>query len=110
MPRRAVRFLLQFVAFNPKLGPLRYLATGTILYVLFALVLVYVIAPIRGYTGGLTMHDKLGYDAERWLATAVYDPKGNFVGTFDARLDSLRDVNYTDNVIEVGDYSANPDH
>ena len=72
--------------------------------------LVYVVAPIRGYSGGLTMHDKLGYDAERWLATAIYDPKGNFVGTFDARLDSLRDVNYTDNAIEMGDYTANPDH
>ena len=110
VPLRALRLFMQAVAFNPKLGPLRHLATGAFLYVLFALVLVYVIAPIRGYTGGVTMHDKLGYDAERWLATAIYDPKGNFVGTFDARLDSLRDVNYTDNVIEVGDYSANPDH
>ena len=77
---------------------------------LFALLLVYVVAPIRGYTGQLTMHDKLGYDAERWLATAIYDPKGNFVGTFDPRLDSLRDVNYTDTAIELGDYVANPDH
>ncbi len=56
------------------------------------------------------MRDKLGYDAERWLATAIYDPKGNFVGTFDARLDSLRDVNYTDTAIELGNYVANPDH
>ena len=45
--------------------------------------LVYVVAPIRGLTGQLTLSDKLGYDAERWLATAIYDPKGNFVGTFD---------------------------
>ena len=56
------------------------------------------------------MHDKLGYDAERWLATAIYEPKGSFVGTFDPRLDSLRDVNYTDSAIEVGNYIANPDH
>ena len=44
------------------------------------------------------------------MATAIYDPKGNFVGTFDPRLDSLRDVNYTDKSIELGDYTANPDH
>ena len=109
-PRRAVRVVMSAVTFNPKLGPLRHVATFAVLYVLFAIVLVYVIAPIRGYTGQLTMHDKLGYDAERWLATAIYDPKGNFVGTFDPRLDSLRDVNYTDEAIELGDYVANPDH
>ena len=56
------------------------------------------------------MADKLRYDAERWLATAIYDRAGNFVGTFDPRLDSVRDVNYTDAPIEVGDYTANPDH
>ncbi|HPG88506.1 MAG TPA: glycosyl transferase family 51, partial [Hyphomicrobium sp.] len=91
-PRRAVRLVMSAVTFNPKLGPLRHVATFAVLYVLFALVLVYVIAPIRGYAGQFTMHDKLGYDAERWLATAIYDPKGSFVGTFDPRLDSLRDV------------------
>ena len=36
--------------------------------------------------------------------------KGNFVGTFDPRLDSLRDVNYTAEPIDLGDYVANPDH
>ncbi len=54
--------------------------------------------------------DKLRYDAERWLATAIYDAKGNFVGTFDPRLDSLRDVNYSGAAIDLGDYVANPDH
>ena len=110
MPRRIVRWLMMAVAFNPKLGPLRHVLTAAVVYVLFALVLVYVAAPIRGYFGQLSMHDKLGYDAERWLATAIYDPKGSFVGTFDPRLDSLRDVNYTDSAIELGDYVANPDH
>ena len=109
-PRRAIRLVMSAITFNPKLGPLRHVATFAVLYVLFAFLLVYVIAPIRGYTGQLTMHDKLGYDAERWLATAIYDPRGNFVGTFDPRLDSLRDVNYTDEAIELGDYVANPDH
>jgi membrane peptidoglycan carboxypeptidase len=110
LPRRIVRWLMLAVAFNPKLGPLRHLFTAAMLYVLFALLLVYVAAPIRGYVGDLSMHDKLGYDAERWLATAIYDPKGSFVGTFDPRLDSLRDVNYTDSAIALGDYVANPDH
>ncbi len=110
VPRRIVRVLVHAVTFNPKLGPLRHIATAAVLYVLFALVLVYVIAPLRGFAGQMTMHDKLGYDAERWLATAIYDPKGNFVGTFDPRLDSRRDVNYTDSAIELGDYTANPDH
>ena len=45
--------------------------------------------------------EKLRYDAERWLATAIYDARGNFVGTFDPRLDSLRDVNYTDAAIDA---------
>ncbi|CEJ83843.1 Glycosyl transferase family 51 [Hyphomicrobium sp. GJ21] len=110
LPRQVVRRLMSAVAFNPKLGPIRHVFTATSLYVLFALVLVYIAAPIRGYIGDLTLHEKLGYDAERWLATAIYDPKGNFVGTFDPRLDSLRDVNYTDSDIELGNYVASPDH
>ncbi len=110
VPCRALRVLANATAFNPKLGPVRHLASAGIGYVLFAIVLVYIAAPIRAYTGAATMRERLGYDAERWLATAIYDPKGDFVGTFDPRLDSLRDVNYTDEAIEFGDYVANPDH
>ncbi len=110
LPVRAVRFLTDWVAFNPRLGPLRHVASAAILYVIFAFLLVYVVAPIRGLAGSTYMADKLRYDAERWLATAIYDSRGSFVGTFDARLDSQRDVNYTDAAIELGGYTANPDH
>ncbi len=48
LPRRPLRFLSNAIAFNPKLGPLRHVATAGILYVVFALLLVYVVAPIRG--------------------------------------------------------------
>ena len=41
------------------------------------------------------------FDARRDRVAAVYDARGNFVGTFDPRLDSRRDVNYTDAAIEV---------
>ena len=77
---------------------------------MFALALVYVVAPLRGLVGQYFLADKLRYDAERWLATAVYDAGGGFVGTFDPRLDSQRDVNYTDAAIALGGYVANPDH
>ncbi len=108
-PARIVRFTLNLVAL-PWLGPLRYLVHAALLYVVFAVVLVYVVAPIRGLVGAVYMAEKLHYDAERWLATAIYDGSGNFVGTFDPRLDSQRDVNYSDAPIEFGDYIANPDH
>ncbi len=104
------RTLVTGIAFNRRLGALRYVVWGAAGYLVFALALVYVVAPIRGVVGAYFMSDKLRYDAERWLATAVYDTRGNFVGTFDPRLDSRRDVNYTDTAIEVGDYTANPDH
>jgi penicillin-binding protein 1A len=110
LPVRIVRFVLGSIAFNPRLGPIRYLTAAAVGYVAFALILVYVVAPLRGFVGSFTMAEKLRYDAERWLATAIYDPKGSFVGTFDPRLDSRRDVNYTDAAIEIGDYVANPDH
>lgn len=109
-PVRVVRFITDWVAFNPRLGWARHVASAAILYVIFALLLVYVIAPIRGLAGSTYMADKLRYDAERWLATAIYDSRGSFVGTFDPRLDSQRDVNYTDTAIEIGSYTANPDH
>ncbi|MDX2154889.1 MAG: transglycosylase domain-containing protein [Hyphomicrobiaceae bacterium] len=110
MVRGINRVLFRGIAFNPRLGPLRHLATAGLIYVAFAVVLVYVVAPIRGYIGHHYLGDKLAYDAERWLATAIYDRSGSFVGTYDGRLDSQRDVNWTDATIEVGGYQANPDH
>ena len=110
VPLRAAALISDWIAFNPRLGPLRYVFAGGITYVLFAIILVYVAAPLRGVIGHIYMGDKLRYDAERWVATAIYDTKGGFAGTFDPRLDSRRDVNYTDKSIEMGDYTANPDH
>ncbi len=109
-PIQLVRLLSGSVVFNPKLGPLRYVAGAGIAYVVFAVLLVYVVAPLRGVIGHQTIGRQLTYAAERWLATAVYDSSGAFVGTFDPRLDSLRDVNYTEAAIDVGSYVANPDH
>ena len=110
LPVLVLRFLTEWVAFNPRLGPLRHVFLAAFAYVIFAVCLVYVVAPIRAITGAYTIADKLKYDAERWIATAIYDRRGSFVGTFDPRLDSVRDVNYTDRSIELGDYTANPDH
>ncbi len=110
VPVLTSRTLVTGIVFNPRLGALRYVVWGAAGYLIFALSLVYVIAPIRGVVGAYFMSDKLRYDAERWLATAVYDTRGQFVGTFDPRLDSRRDVNYTDAAIEIGSYTANPDH
>ena len=109
VPARVMRTTLAAVAL-PRLGPLRYVVHAALAYVAFALLLVYVVAPVRGIVGSYMMADKLRYDAERWLATAIYDRAGNFVGTFDPRLDSVRDFNYWDQPIELGDYTANPDH
>jgi penicillin-binding protein 1A len=110
VPVRAARFVIDAIAFNPRLGPLRYVILGGFGYIVFAFALVYVVAPIRGYTGQYFLADQLRYDAERWVATAIYDRGNNFVGTFDPRLDSKRDVNYTDSAITIGDHVANPDH
>ncbi len=110
LPLLALRVLAQGVIFNPKIGPLRHVFTAAVAYVVFAVTLVYVVAPLRGVVGQYYLGGKLRYDAERWLAPAVYDATGAFVGTFDARLDSKQDVNFTDKAIEYRDYTANPDH
>ena len=110
VPMRVASLFGEWIAFNPRLGPLRYVAMAATAYLVFAIVLVYAVAPLRGLAGHYLLGEKLRYDAERWLATAIYDRSGGFVGTFDARLDSQRDVNYTDAAIDVGNYTANPDH
>jgi hypothetical protein len=111
-PKRIVRFLLDAVMLNPYLGWTRYLILGGLGYVVFALALVYIIAPARAITGQYWLGEKLRYDSERWLATAIYDREGAFVGTFDPLLDSVRDFNTTGKPILLGDtgYVANPDH
>ncbi|MFM2423079.1 MAG: hypothetical protein RL291_1609 [Pseudomonadota bacterium] len=110
LPVHALRFLAFSVVMNPRLGPLRYVATAAVAYLVFALVLVYIVAPIRGIVGAQYLAQKIHYDAERWLATAVYDRHGAFIGTFDPRLDSKKDVNFTDSPIEHLGHIANPDH
>jgi hypothetical protein len=110
LPIRLVRALVFLLTTRPSFGPLRHGLGLAMAYVVFALALVYVVAPLRGIVGQYFLADKLRYDAERWLATAVYDSAGGFVGTFDPRLDSQRDVNYTDAAIALGGYVANPDH
>ena len=112
LPMYVMRLLLDGILFNPHLGRLRYVLFAGVGYCLFAVILVYVIAPIRGFTGQYWLGQKLRYDSERWLATAIYDRNGNFVGTFDPMLDSKRDVNFTGAPIELADsgYVANPDH
>jgi len=112
LPIKLLRFILYAVVFNPRLGPLRYIAAVGLLYIGIAISLAYIYAPLRGHIGAYWMANKLNYDAERWMATAIYDKSGNFVGTFDPRLDSKRDVNYTGIPIELNNtgYVANPDH
>lgn len=112
LPIKVLHFLTYSVMLNPRLGPLRHLFTIAFFYAVFAVLLVYVVAPIRGLAGDIWNGEKLRYDSERWLGTAIYDRKGHFVGTFDARLDSQRDVNYTGVPIEdpATGYVANPDH
>lgn len=107
---RVGRVLALSVAPSPRLGPLRHVVTIALLYAVFAVTLVYVVAPVRGYIGHRYLGDKLTYDAERWLATAIYDAKGNFIGAYDGPLDSQRDVNWTDRTIQLEGYTANPDH
>src|SRR5262245_8013603 len=90
---RLLQGIVSVFTSRPRLGPFRHVVALGVAYLLFSLALVYVVAPIRGIVGQYFLADKLRYDAERWLATAVYDASGAFVGAFDPRLDSRRDVN-----------------
>ena len=72
LPFRMLRALVFALTTRPSFGPLRHLSFA-VGYLVFALALVYVVAPLRGIVGQYFLADKLRYDAERWLATAVYD-------------------------------------
>jgi penicillin-binding protein 1A len=109
-PCWAFRFVITTLVFNPRLGRLRLIVAPAILYVLFALTLTYVYAPIRGLAGQMWMAKVLTYADERSLGTAIYDVKGRFVGIFDPLLDSEEDFNATGHPIELPGYIAYPDH
>lgn len=108
----ALRILISMVVFNPHLGPLRYLTGTVFFYILFAFCLVYLFAPIRGWAGSYWMGPKIHYASERWLGTAIYERDGHFIGTFDPKMDSRRDLNTTGQPILINNpsYTANPDH
>ena len=110
IPVRAVRLFLSTILFNPRLGPFRYLLAPVLLYVLFAVALVYVYAPVRGMVGQVWMGEALRYANERSLGTAIYDSNDRFVGIFDPVLDSEEDFNYLGRPINLPEYIAYPDH
>ncbi len=107
-----VRILISMVVFNPHLGPLRYITGTVFFFLLFSCLLVYVFAPIRGWAGSYWMGPKIHYASERWLGTALYNKEGHFIGTFDPKMDSRRDLNTTGKPILINNpsYVAHPDH
>ena len=80
LPFRILRALVFALTTRPSFGPLRHALTFAFGYLLFALALVYAVAPLRGLVGQYFLADKLRYDAERWLATAVYDAGDRYLG------------------------------
>ena len=108
-----IRIPLRMTEFIPRLPTgLRLIILPFILYISFAFVLVYPFAYVRGWAGQVWYSEKLRYAEERWQATALYDYNGNFAGTFDPRMDSKLDVNYTGKpiVLDNENYTAAPDH
>ncbi|MEO0671855.1 MAG: transglycosylase domain-containing protein, partial [Pseudomonadota bacterium] len=110
IPIRAAAAAIVNLAYNPRLGWLRYPVFGAGAYVAFAVVLVYIAAPLRGIIGANYEASSLNYAAERWAATAIYDQRGDFVGLYNPRLDSERDVNSSGRAIRIAQHVANPDH
>ncbi len=110
LPIRAGRFLFATLIFNPRLGKLRLVVAPFALYLLFALTLTYVYAPLRGAIGQVWMERVLTYADERSLGTAVTDAGGRFIGILDPVLDSEDDLNLSGRPIETPDYIAYPDH
>ncbi len=110
LPIRAARFLFSTLIFNPRLGKFRLVVAPFALYLLFALTLTYVYAPLRGAIGQVWMGRVLAYADERSLGTAVTDAGGRFIGILDPVLDSEDDLNLSGRPIETPDYIAYPDH
>ena len=110
IPYRVGRFLVGSVLLNPRLGRFRLVVTPVLAYVIGALVLVYIYAPLQGLSGSVWMGKALHYANERSLGTAVFDSGQRFVGLLDPILDSEEDVNFTGRPIALPDYVAYPDH
>jgi hypothetical protein len=81
------------------------------LFVIAAVMLVYIVAPIRGFYGHKAgLGSQLEYANERSLATALFDAGGDFLGILHPALDSQRDVHYGGKPVELPNYIAYPDH
>ena len=79
----AFRLIFSALLFNPRLGRLRFVTTPAILYVLFAFILVYMYAPLRGTNDQVWMGGVLAYANQRSLGTAIYDKHDRFISIFD---------------------------
>ena len=111
LPFRILHLLLDRVAFNPRLGPLRYVAGAGIFYVSLALLLVYVRGAPPRRSSAIT----------RWAKSCTTTPSAGWrpPSTTRAATSSAPSIRASiacatsttpSEAIDLGDYVANPDH
>ncbi len=110
LPFRLVNLVVGGLFLNIRWRWVTYSINAVLLFGLAALVLAYPVAFLIGWADPGNFKPVFTYADQRARGTAIFDASERFVGIIDPHLDSVYDLNLTENPVVTPSYIAYPDH
>ena len=110
LPFRLVNFITGAIFLNVRWRWLSYSLNAVLLFAVTAVVLAYPVAFAIGWADPGNFKPVFRYADQRARGTALFDASDRFIGIVDPHLDSVYDLNLSDDAIVTPSYIAFPDH
>ena len=109
-PFRLLNFIAGAIFLNIRWRWLSYSLNAVLLFTVTALVLAYPVAFAIGWTDPGNFKPVFRYADQRARGTALFDASERFIGIVDPHLDSVYDLNLSEEPVVTPAYIAFPDH
>ncbi|MGI9415560.1 MAG: transglycosylase domain-containing protein [Hyphomicrobiales bacterium] len=109
-PFRLLNFVVGAIFLNIRWRWVAYSLNGVLLFTVAALVLAYPVAFAIGWVDPGNFEPVFRYADQRARGTALFDASDRFIGIIDPHLDSVYDLNLSDEPVVTPSYIAYPDH
>lgn len=110
LPFRLLNFVTGAIFLNVRWRWLSYSLNAVLVFAVTAVVLAYPVAFVIGWADPGNFKPVFRYADQRARGTALFDASDRFIGIVDPHLDSVYDLNLTEDAIVTPAYIAFPDH